>query len=238
MYADMEKPVATLSEWRPQGGSREKKRKERPTNQGPNIGCQEFSYLDATLGKSRAFSRKFFCRRDRIDTTRCMTRHVKSEALPRASKPDVMRESEVAMMKNNIISLLIVVRDWCQRTRVSTFIQFFNNLTATTFSQIQRQNYFCFRQKVSDKSCERFLVKELSRNYIDQLYLVPEKCENLFSTYTFITLLLDTFVSRNEKINSEDCKLNKENFNEMTNKVSSSALNVAKNSLAEINSLR
>lgn len=43
------------------------KRGERPTNRGPNIGCQEFSYLDATLGKSRAFSRKFFSRpwRDR-----------------------------------------------------------------------------------------------------------------------------------------------------------------------------
>lgn len=77
MYADMEKPVATLSESRPQGGSW-KKRKERPTNQGPNIGCQEFSYLDATLGKLRTFSGKFFCRRHRIDT-RCMTRHVKSE---------------------------------------------------------------------------------------------------------------------------------------------------------------
>lgn len=59
MYADMEKPVATLSEWRPQGSSRKKRReRERGSKQGPNIGCQEFSYLDATFGKSRAFPRK------------------------------------------------------------------------------------------------------------------------------------------------------------------------------------
>ena len=31
--------------------------------------------------------------------------------LPGASKPDVMKESEVATKKNNIISLLIAVRD-------------------------------------------------------------------------------------------------------------------------------
>lgn len=43
-------------------------RGERPTNQVPNIGCQEFSYLDAALGKSQAFPRKFFCRHDGIDT--------------------------------------------------------------------------------------------------------------------------------------------------------------------------
>lgn len=69
-HADMEKPVATLSERRPQGGSVEAhgERGKRPTNQGPNIGCQEFSYLDAAPGKSQAFPRKFFCRHDEIDT--------------------------------------------------------------------------------------------------------------------------------------------------------------------------
>lgn len=34
------------------------KEKRGTSKQGPNIGCQEFSYLDATLGKSRAFPRK------------------------------------------------------------------------------------------------------------------------------------------------------------------------------------
>jgi len=65
----MEKPVATLSERRPQGeGGAHGERGGRPTNQVPNIGCQEFSYLDAAPGKSQAFPRKFFCRHDGIDT--------------------------------------------------------------------------------------------------------------------------------------------------------------------------
>lgn len=37
---------------------KEKRERERGSKQGPNIGCQEFSYLDATLGKSRAFPGK------------------------------------------------------------------------------------------------------------------------------------------------------------------------------------
>lgn len=36
----------------------ERERERGTSKQGPNIGCQEFSYLDATLGKSRAFPRK------------------------------------------------------------------------------------------------------------------------------------------------------------------------------------
>lgn len=61
------------SQWQPyqSGGPRggaHGVRGERPTNQGPNIGCQEFSYLDAAPGKSQAFPRKFFCRHDGIDT--------------------------------------------------------------------------------------------------------------------------------------------------------------------------
>lgn len=46
------------------------KRRERPTNQDPNIGCQEFSYLDATLRKSQAFPRKFLGRCDVVEETK------------------------------------------------------------------------------------------------------------------------------------------------------------------------
>lgn len=84
-HADMEKPVATLSERRPQRGEgiAHGERGERPTNQVPNIGCQEFSYLDAALGKSQAFPRKFFCRHDGIDTRYRLGSGVKARTIRR-----------------------------------------------------------------------------------------------------------------------------------------------------------
>lgn len=83
----------------PGGGERAHgERGKRPTNQGPNIGCQEFSYLDAAPGKSQAFPRKFFCRHDEIDTRYRLGSGVKARTIRRIQEAarnisDAMRYS-------------------------------------------------------------------------------------------------------------------------------------------------